>query len=295
MNCDDAVRVSFGPLQPLDDLGMGFVFVLCYTAFPIPLGYGNQGILPIPRSRYISLLTFGGPALSDIPYRSALIIGAGPGISASLTKRLAVGGVSVAIAARNVDKLASLVDETGAVPLQVDASDASQVGRVFMEAEKRVGTPEIVVYNASGRVRGAITELDPSEVERAVAVSALGAFYCVQQAARRMLPNKKGAIILTGATAGVKGFALSSPFAMGKFALRGLAQSAARELAPQGIHVAHVVIDGGVRSNMRPDPDDRPDSTLDPDAIAQVYVDLLRQHRSAWSWEIEVRPWVETF
>ncbi len=132
-------------------------------------------------------------------------------------------------------------------------------------------------------------------MEQALAVSALGAFHAVQQAARRMLPAGKGAILLTGATAGVKGFALSAPFAMGKFALRGLAQSAARELTPKGIHVAHIVVDGMVRSEQRPDPADSPDSTLDPDAIARVYADLLRQHRSAWSWEIEVRPWTEKF
>lgn len=231
----------------------------------------------------------------DIPYRSALIIGAGPGISGSLTRLLRAAGIPVVVAARNIDRLKPLVEQTGAIALQVDASDAGQVERLFAETDARIGAPELVVYNASGRVRGPIAELDPNEVERAVAVSALGAFYAVQQAARRMLPSGKGAILLTGATAGVKGFALSAPFAMGKFALRGLAQSAARELAPQGIHVAHIVVDGSVRAEHRPDPAERPDSTLDPDAVAQCYIDLLRQHRSAWSWEIEVRPWVEKF
>jgi NAD(P)-dependent dehydrogenase (short-subunit alcohol dehydrogenase family) len=231
----------------------------------------------------------------DIPYRSALIIGAGPGISASLTRLLRAAEIPVVVAARHIDKLAPLVDQTGAIALQVDAAEAEQVERLFIETEARIGAPEIVVYNASGRVRGPIAELDPAKVEQAVAVSALGAFYSVQQAAKRMEPTGKGAILLTGATAGVKGFALSAPFAMGKFALRGLAQSAARELAPKGIHVAHIVIDGGVRSENRIDPPERPDSTLDPDAIARSYIDLLRQHRSAWSWELEVRPWVENF
>ena len=231
----------------------------------------------------------------DIPYRSALIIGAGPGISGSITRLLRAADIPVVVAARNIERLKPLTDETGAIALPVDASDAGQIERLFSETDAHIGAPELVIYNASGRVRGPIAELDPKEVEQAVAVSALGAFYTVQQAARRMLPNNKGAILLTGATAGVKGFALSAPFAMGKFALRGLAQSAARELAPQGIHVAHIVIDGGVRAEHRPDPPERPDSTLDPDAVAQCYVDLLRQHRSAWSWEIEVRPWVEKF
>jgi NAD(P)-dependent dehydrogenase (short-subunit alcohol dehydrogenase family) len=231
----------------------------------------------------------------DIPYRSALIIGAGPGISASLMRLLRSTDIPVVIAARHIDKLAPLVNQTGAIALPADASDAGEVERLFAETDARIGAPEIVIYNASGRLRGPIAELDPAKVEQAVAVSALGAFYAVQQAAKRMLPAGKGAILLTGATAGIKGFALSAPFAMGKFALRGLAQSAARELAPRGIHVAHVVVDGGVRGERRPDPPERPDSTLDPDAIAQCYIDLLRQHRSAWSWELEVRPWVEMF
>jgi NAD(P)-dependent dehydrogenase (short-subunit alcohol dehydrogenase family) len=231
----------------------------------------------------------------DIPYRSALVIGAGPGISGSLVRLLRAADIPVVIAARHIDRLAPLVAQTGAIALPVDAADAGQIEHLFAEADARIGPPEVVVYNASGRVRGAIAELDPAEVEQAVAVSALGAFYCVQQAAKRMVPAGKGAILLTGATAGVKGFALSAPFAMGKFALRGLAQSAARELMPKGIHVAHIVVDGSVRGGHRPDPPDRPDSTLDPDAIAQSYMDLLRQHRSAWSWELEVRPWLEKF
>ena len=231
----------------------------------------------------------------DIPYRSALIIGAGSGISGSLTRLLRSAEIPVVVAARNIDKLAPLVHQTGAIALPVDAAEAGQVERLFAETDARIGAPELVVYNASGRVRGPITELDPAEVEQAVAVSALGAFHSVQQAAKRMVPAGRGAILPTGATVGVKGFALSVPFAMGKFALRGLAQSAARELMPKGIHVAHIVIDGSVRAEHRADPSERPDSTLDPDAIAQSYIDLLRQHRSAWSWELEVRPWVEKF
>lgn len=230
--------------------------------------------------------------MSEIPYRSALIIGAGPGISGSLTRLLRAADISVVIAARNPDRLGPLVDETGAIALPVDAADPKQVERLFAETDARIGAPEIVVYNPSGRARGPIADLNPLEVEKAVAVSALGAFYAVQQAAKRMVPAGRGAILLTGATAGVKGFALSAPFAMGKFALRGLAQSAARELMPKGIHVAHIVVDGSVRPGHRADPSD---STLNPDAIAQTYADLLRQHRSAWSWEIEVRPWVERF
>jgi NAD(P)-dependent dehydrogenase (short-subunit alcohol dehydrogenase family) len=152
-----------------------------------------------------------------------------------------------------------------------------------------------VIYNASFRARGPFIDLDPAEVERSIAVSAFGGFLVAQQAARRMLPKRHGTILFTGASASVKGYAQSAPFAMGKFALRGLAQSMARELAPQGIHVAHVVIDGGIKSARRSEPAAAPDSLLDPDAIAATYLQLIRQPRSAWTWEIELRPWIERF
>ena len=233
--------------------------------------------------------------MTEIPYRTALIVGAGAGISASVARRLAAAGLKVGLAARDVGKLGPLAAETKAETFAVDASDPAAVASLFEAVDGRLGEPDVVVYNASGRTRARIVELEPEQVRRAIEVSAFGGFLVVQQAARRMVPHGHGAILLTGATASVKGFPLSSAFAMGKFALRGLAQSAARELAPQGVHVAHFVIDGGVRSATRPDPADRPDSTLDPDAIAQSYIDVLRQPRSAWSWEIELRPWVETF
>ena len=159
----------------------------------------------------------------------------------------------------------------------------------------RVGAPDVVVYNASYRTRGPFVELNADEVAKSLAVTAFGGFLVAQEAAKRMLPRGHGAILLTGASASVKGYAQSAPFAMGKFALRGLAQSMARELQPHGIHVGHVVIDGGIRSERRPDPPDKPDSMLDPDAIAQSYLHLLRQPRSAWAWEIELRPWLEKF
>jgi len=233
--------------------------------------------------------------MTDIPFKTALIVGAGSGISASVARRLADAGLKVGLAARDIGKLGPLAAEIGAKTFAADASDPSSVADLFEQADAQIGQPDVVVYNASGRTRGRIIDLDPEQVKRAIEVSAYGGFLVVQQAARRMTPHGKGAILLTGATASVKGFPLSSAFAMGKFALRGLAQSAARELAPQGIHVAHFIIDGGVRSAARPDPADRPDSTLDPNAIADAYLDVLRQSRSAWTWEIELRPWVESF
>ncbi len=229
-------------------------------------------------------------------YRSALIVGTGPGLSSSLARLFAREGLAVAVAARNTDKLAALAKETGATLHKCNATEPKDVAALFEAVDAgKAGTPDVVVYNASGRVRGALVDLPPDDVRRAIEVSAFGAFLVAQQAAKRMLPARHGAIFLTGATAGVKGFALSSSFAMGKFALRGLAQSMARELSPQGIHVAHFVIDGGIRSASRPVPGNSPDSLLDPDAIAETYWSTLMQHRSAWSWEIEVRPWVEKF
>jgi NAD(P)-dependent dehydrogenase (short-subunit alcohol dehydrogenase family) len=233
--------------------------------------------------------------MTDFRYHAALIVGVGPGISASLARRLTGLGVKVGLAARDTGKLSELVKETGAAAFAADAADPAAIAALFEAAERAIGEPDIVVYNASARAPGTLAELDPAAVHRALDISAFGAFLVAQQAAKRMVPRGRGAILLTGATAGVKGFANSAAFAMGKFALRGLAQSAARELGPKGVHVAHFVIDGGVRSASRPDPADRPDSLLDPDAIAQTYVDVLRQPRSAWSLEVELRPWVERF
>src|SRR6266478_5910556 len=227
--------------------------------------------------------------MTDIPYRTALIVGAGSGISAAVARGLASAGVNVGLAARNVEKLVPLATETRAQTFAVDASDPAAVARLFDDADTRLGEPDVVFYNASARAHGPIAELDPEAVRKAVEISAFGGFLTVQQAARRMIPHGRGAILLTGASASVKGYPFSAAFAMGKFALRGLAQSTARELGPKGIHVAHFVIDGGVRSARRPD------STLDPDAIAQTYLGVLGQPRSAWSLEVELRPWVETF
>ena len=228
-------------------------------------------------------------------YRSALIVGAGAGLSASLARAFAKEGIAVALAARAPDKLRRLAQDIGARTFECDASQGYDVEALFSGLDAAGLTPDVVVYNASARSRGPLVDLDPDEVEKAIAVTAFGAFLVAQAAVRRMLPNRHGAVIFTGASASVKGYAQSAPFAMGKFALRGLAQSMARELAPQGIHVAHVVIDGGIRSARRQEPPDNPDSLLDPDAIAQSYLHLLNQPRSAWSWEIEVRPWVEKF
>ncbi len=219
---------------------------------------------------------------------SALVVGAGSGLSASLARLLASEGFRVALAARNIDKLKGFSFQP--VLLKCDASDPAQVEAVFSALEE---TPDLVVYNAGFRVRGPLVGLDPAEVRKTLEISAFGGFLVGQAAAKRMLARGSGAIFFTGASASLKGYAESAPFAMGKFALRGLAQSMARELSPKGIHVAHFVIDGAIRAPGRTP--SGPDSLLDPDEIAKSYLAVYRQSRSAWSWELELRPWVEKF
>lgn len=231
---------------------------------------------------------------------TAVIVGAGEGLSASLARKLAIRGHKLVLAARNTEKLGQLAKETGAVLVQCDASDPQDMADLFDQADELSGDDplDIAIYNPSARVRGSIADLDADAVKTAILITAYGAFLMAQQASRRMLANQSGAILFTGASAGVKGYANSSTFAMGKFALRGLAQSLARELHPKGIHIGHFVIDGGIRNPNRPermDGDGNPDSMLDPEAIADSYLHFIDQPRSSWSWEIELRPWVETF
>jgi NAD(P)-dependent dehydrogenase (short-subunit alcohol dehydrogenase family) len=230
-----------------------------------------------------------------VKFNTALIVGAGSGLSAALARGLATEGIKVALAARSTGDLADLAKEIGGATFACDASKRADVEKLFADLDGGFGAPEIVVYNPSYRTRGPIAELDPAEVEKSLMVTAFGGFLVGQQAVRRMLPKKHGTIVFTGASASVKGYAQSAPFAMGKFALRGLAQSMARELHPQGIHVAHVVIDGGIKSERRPEPPGKTASLLNPNSIAATYLHVIHQPHSAWSWEIEVRPWVEAF
>jgi NAD(P)-dependent dehydrogenase (short-subunit alcohol dehydrogenase family) len=232
-------------------------------------------------------------AKSKPPQETALIVGAGEGLSAALARLFSKAEMRVALAARKTDKLAALCAETGARAYACDASKRSEVDSLFAAVARDLAAPDIVVFNASYRTRGPLVELDPAEVEKSLMVTCYGGFLVGQAAAKQMLSRGSGSIFFTGASASVKGYVKSAPFAMGKFGLRGLAQSMARELAPKNIHVAHFVIDGGIE---RLDGDARgPDGMLKPAAIAQTYLDIHRQHRSAWTWEIELRPWVESF
>lgn len=225
----------------------------------------------------------------------ALVVGVGPGLSASFARRCKSEGMQVALAARNEPK--ALADELGGRSYSCDASDADSVSSMFADVEQTFGVPDVVVFNPSARVPGAITEIDPKTVQQALMVSCYGGFLVGQAAAKGMVPRGSGSIFFTGASASVKGYVKSGAFAMGKFGLRGLAQSMARELAPQGIHVAHFVIDGGIAryDGGRGRAQREDDSLLDPDSIADTYWHVHQQHRSSWTWEIEVRPWVENF
>ena len=227
------------------------------------------------------------------PNPLAVIVGAGSGLSASVARKCAEAGMRVVLAARNVEKLAEVKNQTSASVHECDVTDANAVERLFAGLD----APELVVYNPSYRVRGAFLELDREEVKKTLMVTAYGGFLVAQAAAKRMLERGRGSLFFTGASASVKGYAESAPFAMGKFALRGLAQSLARELGPKNIHVAHFVIDGGI---LRPAGDARAaargaDGMLEPDAIAETYMAVYRQSRSAWSFEVDVRPWLEKF
>jgi NAD(P)-dependent dehydrogenase (short-subunit alcohol dehydrogenase family) len=226
----------------------------------------------------------------------AVIVGAGRGLSASLSRQCALEGMKVVVAARDTAKLADLVRETGAHPIVCDVADRAQVASLFEQVDERLGSPNLVVFNAGARYRAPIETVDPEQFEQALRVTALGGLLVAQAAAVRMMKRGSGSILFTGATASVKGLPGSAPFAMGKFALRGLAQCLARELAPKNIHVAHFVIDGGIATTWAGQGQSaREDKWLDPDDIAREYLHVHRQRRSAWTWEMELRPWVEKF
>ena len=221
---------------------------------------------------------------------SVLIVGVGDGLSASLARLFSKKNMNVLLASRNIDKLKDLKEEINAITYQCDSTNIESVSNLFLELDKTIGTPNLVIYNAAARVRGGVSELDPIQTQKAIEVTCFGAFLVAKESAKRMLKRGNGSIFFTGATAGVKGFANSSVFAMGKFGLRGLAQSLARELHPKNIHIGHFVIDGGIGRES-----DSNYKMMHPDAIAQTYLDFYNQDSSAWAWEIELRTFKEKF
>ncbi len=222
---------------------------------------------------------------------SVLIVGTGPGLGSSLARLCASKSMKVVLASRNFEKLKDLKKEIEAETFVCDVSNVKDVSNLFKQTDKLIGIPNLVIYNASSRPKkSSVVELDPIETQKSINITCFGAFLVAQEAAKRMLKRKSGSIFFTGATGGVKGFANSSVFAMGKFGLRGLAQSLARELHPQGIHITHFVIDGAI--NKEPYGDYQ---TMHPDEIAKTYLQFYHQDKSAWAWEIELRTSVEKF
>ena len=224
---------------------------------------------------------------------SVVIVGVGPGLGTSLARRFAKSGFSISLVARNREKLLSLVSEiesngTNAIALRADATSESAVKRLFARTEKELGPVRVAVYNAGVRIRKPVLDISSDEFINSWKLSCYGGFLVGREAAKYMIPRGKGSIFFTGATASIKGFPNSAAFAVGKFGLLGLAQSMARELQPKGIHVAHFVIDGVIGRDSK-------DDKLDPDAIAETYFQVHMQHRSSWSFNVELRPWSEKF
>ena len=222
--------------------------------------------------------------------KAVLIVGAGSGLSASLARAFNSKGMKIVLAARNIDKLDSLKKEIDALVFKCDSTENKSVQNLFLQTDSIIGTPEIVIYNPSLRIVKPFIEYDPDEMLQSIKVNSYGAFLVAHESVKRMLKIGKGNIFFTGSSASVKGFAKSASFAMGKFGLRGLAQSLARELHPQNIHIGHFVIDGGIGKEPVGNY-----QMIHPDEIAKQYLNFYLQDKKAWSWEIEIRTNTEKF
>ena len=233
--------------------------------------------------------------------KTALVAGVGPGLGAALVARFAAEGFRVAAAARSPQKLETMLSERGlhdkATAYACDVADPAAVSALFARVEADLGPPSLVVFNAGAFAHGSILDLKPEELDRCWRVGCFGGFLVGQAAARSMLRADGGTLLFTGATAALRGGSGFTVLAVPKFGLRALAQSMARELGPKGIHVAHVVIDGaiGEAAELPSEAGNGPDTSLNPQAIAEAYWQLHVQHRSAWTHELDLRPWVETF
>lgn len=226
----------------------------------------------------------------------AVLIGVGDGLSAELARKCYEKGMSIVLASRNSSNIKKLAEEVSAKIFDCDVSRSSDVLKLFNSIKNDIGTPNLVVFNPSSRVQGDIRTIDPEKALNAVNVSCLGGFYVAREATKIMIPAGRGSIFFTGASASIKGFAHSSVFAMGKFGLRGLSQSLSRELQPKNIHICHFIIDGGIAKLPENGLSSSiSDALLDPREIAKTYLYIYGQDKSAWSSEIELRPWVEKF
>jgi NAD(P)-dependent dehydrogenase (short-subunit alcohol dehydrogenase family) len=229
----------------------------------------------------------------------AVVIGVGPGLGASLARRFAKG-YEVAINARGADYLGTLaadIRNAGGSALEVpaDVGNGEQVVVAFKLIRERLGEPEVLIYNAAAGPFGNINEVTAAQFENSLRINALGAFLCAKECVPAMIERGRGVILFTGATAGIKAGARSVAFGPGNFAKRGLAQSLARDLGPKGIHVAWINIDGGIDLPHRQRPGTTKEDLLNPDAIAETYWHLAHQDRSAWTMEMELRPFKEKF
>ena len=230
----------------------------------------------------------------------AVIVGVGPGLGMALVRRFARAGMAVALAARSKERLEQLLagePVEHAKAYACDATDKAAVDRLFAEVEQDLGAPEVVVFNAGAFRPGGILEIEPGEFEQCWRIGCFAGLLVGQAAARRMVAQGHGTILFTGATAALRGSARFANLAVPKFGLRALAQSMARELGPQGVHVGHVIIDGQIRSERYAQlaAERGPDALLEPDAIAEMYFQLHVQPRSAWTLELDLRPWSEKF
>ncbi len=231
---------------------------------------------------------------------TAIVFGVGPGLGRALVRRFAAENMQVAAVARDEAKLSALVASEGGHdvrPYAADVTQADDVRRVFESVERDFGTPDIVVFNAGAFQKANVLDIDPADFERCWRVGCFGGLLVGQTAARRMVERGHGTIIFTGATAALRGSAGFANLAVPKFGLRALAQSMARELGPQGVHVGFVNIDGQIASERYQHlvQERGEDSLLEPDAVAELYLQLHRQPRSAWTHELDVRPWSEKF
>jgi len=232
----------------------------------------------------------------------AVILGVGPGLGAAVARRFAREGFAVGLLARGEEGLAAVQEEIEgaggtAFATLADATDAASVVSAFEEVREKLGDPEVFVYNAGAFQMGGILDLSPEQFDDCFRANCSGAFYGAQQVLPTMVSRERGTIILTGATAALRGSANFAALATGKFGLRALAQSMAREFGPQGVHVAHVIIDGQINTpRLREAQPDREESTiLSPDAIAETYWQLHTQDPSAWTLELDLRPALENF